>query len=29
MGRKVKVGLVGLGSLAQRGILPHTFQEDA
>jgi predicted dehydrogenase len=29
LGRKVKVGLVGLGSLAQRGILPHTFQEDA
>src|SRR5919108_2885085 len=29
MGRKVKVGLVGLGSLAQRGILPHTFQDDA
>jgi predicted dehydrogenase len=29
MRRKVKVGLVGLGSLAQRGILPHTFQEDA
>ncbi len=29
MGRRVKVGLVGLGSLAQRGILPHTFQDDA
>jgi len=29
MARKVKVGLVGLGSLAQRGILPHTFQDDA
>lgn len=29
MSRKVKVGLVGLGSLAQRGILPHTFQDDA
>ncbi|HEX2035788.1 MAG TPA: Gfo/Idh/MocA family oxidoreductase, partial [Chloroflexota bacterium] len=29
MSRKIKVGLVGLGSLAQRGILPHTFQEDA
>ncbi|MGH2371595.1 MAG: Gfo/Idh/MocA family protein, partial [Chloroflexota bacterium] len=29
MGRKIKVGLVGLGSLAQRGILPHTFQDDA
>jgi predicted dehydrogenase len=29
MGRKIKVGLVGLGSLSQRGILPHTFQEDA
>jgi predicted dehydrogenase len=29
MARKIKVGLVGLGSLAQRGILPHTFQEDA
>lgn len=29
MARKVKVGLVGLGSLAQRGILPHTYQEDA
>jgi predicted dehydrogenase len=27
--RKVRVGLVGLGSLAQRGILPHTFQDDA
>jgi len=26
---KLKVGLVGLGSLAQRGILPHTFQDDA
>jgi predicted dehydrogenase len=29
MERKIKVGLAGLGSLAQRGILPHTFQEDA
>jgi len=29
MARKVKVGLVGLGSVAQRGILPHTYQEDA
>jgi predicted dehydrogenase len=29
VGRKVKVGLVGLGSLAQRGTLPHTFQDDA
>ena len=29
MARKVKVGLVGLGSLAQRGTLPHTFQDDA
>ena len=29
MSDKVKVGLVGLGSLAQRGILPHTFQDDA
>src|SRR5919198_218832 len=29
MARKIKVGLVGLGSLAQRGILPHTFQDDA
>ncbi|HVC33474.1 MAG TPA: Gfo/Idh/MocA family oxidoreductase [Chloroflexota bacterium] len=29
MGRKIKVGLAGLGSLAQRGILPHTFQDDA
>jgi predicted dehydrogenase len=29
MRRKIKVGLVGLGSLSQRGILPHTFQEDA
>jgi predicted dehydrogenase len=29
MARKIRVGLVGLGSLAQRGILPHTFQEDA
>jgi predicted dehydrogenase len=29
MGRKIRVGLAGLGSLAQRGILPHTFQEDA
>ena len=29
MERKVKVGLVGLGSLAQRGTLPHTFQDDA
>jgi predicted dehydrogenase len=29
MADKVKVGLVGLGSLAQRGILPHTFEEDA
>ncbi len=29
MARKVKVGLVGLGSVAQRGILPHTFQDDA
>jgi predicted dehydrogenase len=29
MTRKIKVGLVGLGSLAQRGILPHTFQDDA
>lgn len=29
MAQKVRVGLVGLGSVAQRGILPHTFQEDA
>jgi predicted dehydrogenase len=29
MGRKVKLGLVGLGSVAQRGILPHSFQDDA
>ena len=29
MARKIRVGLVGLGSLAQRGILPHTFQADA
>src|SRR5919108_972817 len=29
MARKITVGLVGLGSLAQRGILPHTFQDDA
>ena len=29
MARKIKVGLAGLGSLAQRGILPHTFQDDA
>ncbi|TAK21796.1 MAG: Gfo/Idh/MocA family oxidoreductase [Chloroflexota bacterium] len=26
---KIKVGLIGLGSIAQRGILPHTFQDDA
>lgn len=29
MGRKIRVGLIGLGSVAQRGILPHTFQDDA
>ncbi len=29
MPRKIKVGLAGLGSIAQRGILPHTFQADA
>jgi predicted dehydrogenase len=29
MGRQIKVGLAGLGSLAQRGILPHTFLDDA
>jgi predicted dehydrogenase len=29
MGHRVHVGLVGLGSVAQRGILPHTFQDDA
>jgi predicted dehydrogenase len=29
MPRKIKVGLAGLGSVAQRGILPHTFQADA
>src|SRR5918912_1946059 len=29
MARTVKVGLVGLGSLAQRGILPHTFCDNA
>lgn len=29
MSRKVRVGLAGLGSWAQRGILPHTFQDDA
>jgi predicted dehydrogenase len=26
---KVRVGLAGLGSVAQRGILPHTFEGDA
>jgi predicted dehydrogenase len=29
MPRKIRVGLAGLGSVAQRGILPHTFQADA
>ena len=29
MPRKIRVGLAGLGSIAQRGILPHTFQADA
>jgi predicted dehydrogenase len=29
MARKIRVGLAGLGSVAQRGILPHTFQADA
>ncbi len=29
MARKIKVGLVGLGSVSQRGILPHLAQEDA
>ncbi|HEV8634449.1 MAG TPA: Gfo/Idh/MocA family oxidoreductase [Chloroflexota bacterium] len=29
MAEKVRVGLVGLGSVAQRGILPHTFEADA
>jgi predicted dehydrogenase len=26
---RVKVGVIGLGSLAQRGTLPHTFERDA
>jgi predicted dehydrogenase len=29
MAHKISVGLVGLGSVAQRGILPHTFEADA
>jgi predicted dehydrogenase len=29
MARRIKVGLVGLGALAQRGILPHLDQPDA
>ena len=29
MSRKVKVALAGLGSVSQRGILPHLSQEDA
>lgn len=29
MPERVKVGIVGLGSLSQRGTLPHTFQRDA
>src|SRR5262249_4049424 len=29
MARKIKVGLVGLGALSQRGILPHLLQDDA
>lgn len=29
MAHKIRVGLAGLGSVAQRGILPHTFQADA
>ena len=29
MTRKVQVGLVGLGALSQRAILPHLAQEDA
>lgn len=29
MARKVKVALSGLGSVSQRGILPHLAQEDA
>ena len=29
MPERVKVGVVGLGSLSQRGTLPHTYQADA
>ena len=29
MERKIKVGLVGLGAVSQRGILPHLLQDDA
>jgi predicted dehydrogenase len=29
MAERVKVGVVGLGSLSQRGTLPHTYQADA
>ena len=29
MARKVRVALAGLGSVSQRGILPHLAEEDA
>ncbi|HEY3107952.1 MAG TPA: Gfo/Idh/MocA family oxidoreductase, partial [Chloroflexota bacterium] len=29
MVERVKVGIIGLGSLSQRGTLPHTFERDA
>src|SRR4051812_22384653 len=29
MARKIKVALAGLGSVSQRGILPHLAQQDA
>jgi predicted dehydrogenase len=29
MAERIKIGVVGLGSLSQRGTLPHTFQPDA
>src|SRR6266540_28884 len=29
MADRVKIGVVGLGSLSQRGTLPHTYQSDA
>jgi predicted dehydrogenase len=29
MAERIKIGIVGLGSLSQRGTLPHTYEQDA